>query len=133
MLASMIVLLVRPSFDLIAVIGTPWNSDETVIQRDCSTFTEFWKPQVVTRGMWRSATEASLTLRALRHSMSARKSGRLAIFVSGHGTTIRLKGKVEPALSLETRKGTHEVYPWSKFFKELGIPKGWTALLVPDT
>jgi len=121
--------------DLVVIVGTPWKGDAEIISRDLETYRDYW----VARGIadsdvlvtnWTSPADASTFASKLKGILRERKSGRLAMFVSGHGVPVQEGDKRWiPALSFEK----DAFYSWKRLFAELSIPAGWRALVVPDT
>lgn len=124
--------------DLVALIGVPGERDGLTIQRDCQAYAEFWKrkgldARYLVQDTLRNTYESVLALRALHERMSLRPTGRLTIFVSGHGSILKMAGKGCPALSFQSVPTRLESYPWKDFFVDLDAPQGWKVLLVADT
>ncbi len=121
--------------DLVVIVGTPWPRDAEVIVRDLESFRSHWLKRGMASGdviisTWTSEQEADAFLDRLSTRMAEKPTGRLALFVSGHGIPVQNPDKSwSPALHLP--KGDY-AYPWSTVFKKLRV-QAWRVLLVPDT
>lgn len=129
-------LAMGPLPDLVAIVGTLWKDDAEIITRDLETYRAYWVARGLSRSnvivtTWTCPPDASAFAAKLKARMEMQKTGRLAIFVSGHGVPVQEADKTWiPALSFES--GT-AAFTWKALFAEFAIPAGWRALVVPDT